>query len=156
MHQWSERLYFGARLERGGGGAGTTSFQFSSRRQQKILKQLRGNRCFFNICFQFQEPLPPPLAVIFETSFPLFLLYLILNRTKKFQFQEPLPPLAVIFETSFPLFLLYLILNRTKKLVLISGFQNIYQYLRLDISGVILIYTWDTFYWDTLYNIPVT
>ena len=28
-------------------------FQLSSRAEQKVLKQLRGNKCFFNICFQF-------------------------------------------------------------------------------------------------------
>ena len=44
----------GPRLEGERGGV-TASFQFSSRGNRKVLKQLSGSRCFFNICSQFLE-----------------------------------------------------------------------------------------------------
>ena len=53
-----------------------------------------------------------------------------------------------------PLFLqhsLYLSLSRSKTLVHVSGFQKYLFSTGEDISGLIFIHTWDTF-WDTLYN----
>ena len=51
IHQWSERLYFGS--QDGGGGGGQQVFSSLQGGEQKILKQLRGVRYFFNIRFQF-------------------------------------------------------------------------------------------------------
>ena len=50
-----KNFILGPRLE-GGGQQVFCSLQEGNR---KFFKQLRGNRCFFNICFQFQEPPPP-------------------------------------------------------------------------------------------------
>ena len=47
---------FGPRFE--GGGGGQQVFSYLQGGNRKFLKQLGGNRCFFNIPFHFQEPLP--------------------------------------------------------------------------------------------------
>ena len=51
----------------GGGGGGQQAFSFLQGVNRKVLKQLGGTDVF-SIRFQFQEPLPPFLVVINNTS----------------------------------------------------------------------------------------
>ena len=54
MHQWSERLYFGAQFRE------EDKFSVLFKGEQKIFIAAYGEQSFFSICFQFQDP---PLVI---------------------------------------------------------------------------------------------